>query len=184
KVYFPDAGAAALARRDWGELPFSVRGMKEIKGQMEPDDDVFLLVEPSAVEVLDVEKMVEAAGNRPFVMLNPKMEDIAIVGIGYAARQLRERFIKTFESCYYLKPLENCTILRCYPDPWQVWQETEADTYQLLAEVPQKPTAEVLEQILATTTDNISPDTPATEVAKPKQNLLSGLQQFLRALSQ
>ncbi|NET35023.1 MAG: DUF1995 family protein, partial [Cyanothece sp. SIO1E1] len=41
KVYFPDAGAAALARRDWGELPFSVRGMKEIKGQMEPDDDVF-----------------------------------------------------------------------------------------------------------------------------------------------
>jgi hypothetical protein len=35
KIYFPDAGAAALARRDWGNPEFVIRGVDELGGQVE-----------------------------------------------------------------------------------------------------------------------------------------------------
>ena len=184
KVYFPDAGAAALARRDWGDLEFAVRGMAELKGQMEPDDQAYLFVEPSAVEVQEVEKMCHQAGDRAVVLFAPKLEDIAIVGIGYAARKVRERFLKTLESCYYLRPLEGAAILRCYPEPWQVWRETE-EGYELLAELPERPVGEVLENLLMgeQATDPADEKNAASPV-KAKKGLFSGLQQLIRALNQ
>ena len=185
KVYFPDAGAAALARRDWGETPYIVRGMTEPKGQIQPDDRIFLFIEPSSVEVNDLEKMCEQAGDRPVVLFIPKLENIAIVGIGYSARQLRERFISTFESCYYIRPLEGAALFRCYPDPWQVWLENE-EGYELISETPQKPVGEVLEGILqkalGPSVDETN-STPATPQRK-KPGLLTNIQRFLRALSQ
>ena len=42
KVYFPDAGAAALARRDWQDPAFSIRGINEFKGRLEPEDEACL----------------------------------------------------------------------------------------------------------------------------------------------
>ena len=106
KVYFPDAGAAALARRDWDDPAFSIRGINEFKGRLEPEDEACLVIEPSSVEVNEVEALCNEATGKYVVMLNPKLEDIAVVGIGYTARQLRERFLSTLESCYYLQPLE------------------------------------------------------------------------------
>ena len=186
KVYFPDAGAAALARRDWGDLEFTVRGMAELKGQMEPTDQAYLFVEPSAVEVREVEKMCNQAGDRPVVLFTPKLEDIAIVGIGYAARQVRERFLKTLESCYYLRPLEGAAILRCYPDPWQIWRKTELDNYELLAELPQRPMGEVLDNLLMgeqSAAQSNQSGAPPRPVKSPK-GFLSGIQQLIRALNQ
>jgi Domain of unknown function (DUF1995) len=149
-----------------------------VKADILPAEEMFLFVEPSSVEVEQVEKLCEQAMERPVVLLNPRMEDIAIIGIGYAGRMLRERFLSTFESCYYLRSLDGAAILRAYPDPWQVWVE-KAEGYELVAEQPQKPVGEVLDQILATAAAE-SPDAP-----KPKkQGILSSLQQFLRALSQ
>lgn len=139
KLYFPDAGAAALARRNWGEPDFVVRGIGEIKGQMEPDDQAYLFVEPSSVEVTQVEEMCNEAGDRFVIMLNPKLEDVATIGIGYAGRQLRERFLSTLEPVYYLRPMAGAILLRSYPGPWQVWQETTEDNYSLVAELPQSP---------------------------------------------
>jgi hypothetical protein len=186
KVYFPDPGAAALARRDWGETPYTVRGMTEPKGKIQPDDRLFFFIEPSAVEVNDLEKMCEEAGDRPVVLFIPKLESITTIGIGYAARQLRERFISTFESCYYIRPLEGAALFRCYPNPWQVWLEKE-DGYELISETTQKPVGEVLEGILQTATSPSVDQTEATPVATPqrkKPGLLTNLQRFLRALSQ
>jgi hypothetical protein len=178
RVYFPDPGSAALARRDWGEKPYPIRGISDVKADIQPEEEMFLFVEPSSVEVEQVEQLCEQAMERPVVLLNPRMEDIAIIGIGYAGRMLRERFLSTFESCYYLRSLEGAAILRAYPDPWQVWVEKE-DGYELVAEQPQKPVGEVLDQILAAAAGT-SPDAPQPK----KQGLLSSLQQFLRALSQ
>ena len=186
KVYFPDAGAAALARRDWGDLEFTVRGMAELKGQMEPEDQAYLFVEPSAVEVEEVEKMCNQAGDRPVVLFMPKLEDVAIVGIGYTARKIRERFLKTLDSCYYLRPLEGAAILRCYPHPWQIWRETESDNYELLTELAQRPVGEFLENLLmgeqagASSEASGSPPTPV----KSQKGFLSGIQQLIRALNQ
>lgn len=185
KVYFPDAGAAALARRDWGETPYVVRGMGEIKGKMQPEDEIFLFIEPSSVEVTQLEQMCQEAGARPVVLLLPRLENVATIGIGYAGRQLRERFLNTFESCYYIRPLEGAAIFRCYPSPWQVWLE-KGDTYELISETPSKPMGDALEQILAKATGGKT-DTAAEGQQQPqlkRRGFLSGLKSFLKALSQ
>ena len=122
-----------------------------------------------------VEKLCEEAGKRPFILLNPRLEDVAIVGIGYTGRQLRARFLSTIESCYHIRPLDGAALFRCYPSPWQVWLEA-ADDYQLIAELPKKPVGDELDQILAgTTSDGAAPP--------KKLGLLSSLQRFLRTLS-
>ncbi|MEO1122541.1 MAG: DUF1995 family protein [Cyanobacteria bacterium J06635_15] len=181
KVYFPDAGAAALAKRDWDNPDVSIRGLGELKGQIEPDDDAFLIIEPSAVEVEAVEKLVEASMGRPVVILNPKLEDIATIGIGYAGRQLRERFLNTLEACYYLRPMEGAAIRRCYPSAWQVWREIAAGDYELLTETPTRPQGEALDRILYSNSED---ETLEAAPTKPKKGFLGELQQFIRALTQ
>ncbi len=176
KVFFPDAGAAALARRDWGAVEFQIQdignGRTPIDSKVEPTDEAFLLVEPSPVEVLLVEKLCQIAGDRPCIMLNPKLEDVSIVGIGYAARQLRDRFLSTLESSYYFRPIDDCTVLRAYPGQWLVWR---AD--QIIDELPEKPTGETLEKILrgGGATD------PPPSLRPP--GVIASLQRFFRALS-
>ena len=105
KIFFPDAGAAALARRDWGDVPFKIRdigtGRVPTQMQIEPEDEAFLFIAPSAVEVNQVEKLCIEAGERPVVMLNPTLEDLLMIGVGYAGRQLRDRFLNNIECCYY-----------------------------------------------------------------------------------
>lgn len=155
KVFFTDAGAAALARRDWAGTPFNIQSI-DIQGTrqttpveqlVEPEDQAFVFVAPSAVEVGLVEQIANAAGDRPMVLFNPRLEDVSIVGIGFAARKLRERFLNTIEPCYYLKPLEGLAILRLYPSQWQVWAEGP-EGYTLIAEETQKPTLERLDEIM------------------------------------
>jgi hypothetical protein len=186
KLYFPDAGAAALARRDWGDPDFVVRGIGELKGQMEPDDQAYLFVEPSSVEVSQVEEMCNAAGDKFVIMLNPKLEDIATIGIGYAGRQLRERFLSTLEPVYYLRPMEGAVLFRCYPSPWQVWQETPDESYTLVAELPQKPSGEALDRILLGEPSIDSSAAETNPVVRPRQRggFLTELQSFIRALTQ
>lgn len=174
KVFFADAGAAALARRDWGDVPFPIRGVNELLNPVQPEDRVFVLVAPTPVEVMQVEAMANQAGDRPFILLNAKLEDIATIGIGYAGRQLRERFLATFEPCYYLRPLDWGAVLRIYPSPWQVWLEQAEDQYQLIAEEAERPAGDRLDQILLT----------ATSTPNPRAGWLTDLQRLFRALTQ
>lgn len=178
RVFFPDAGAAALARRNWGETPYTIRGISDLDAEIRPEEELILFVEPSSVEVQKVEQLCQAAVSQTVVVLNPRMEDIATIGIGYAGRQLRERFLNTFESCYYVRPLDGAAILRAYPDAWQVWLEKAGD-YELIAETPHKPVGDVLDRLLSQASDPDS-DTPHP----PRRGFLSSLQQMLRTLSQ
>jgi hypothetical protein len=186
KVLFPDTGAAALARRDWGEVPLKISDVgtarSPIEGKIQPEDQAFLVVSPSSVEVGQVEKLWELAGPRPCVLLNPRLEDLKVVGIGLAARQVRERFLKTIDSCYYLEPIEQAAILRSYPGLWQVWLEIDEE-YQLIAEEPEKPTAETLEQILVKATGGNTDEGETTPKPAKKPGLLTNIQRFLNALS-
>lgn len=181
RVYFPDAGAAALARRDWGEKPYAIRGIRDLHAEIQPEDRLILFVEPSSVEVPEVEQLCQTALDRPVVLLNPHMEDIVMIGIGLAGRQLRERFLNLFESCYYLQPLEKAAIFRAYPGGWQVWVEPtpEAD-YTLVSETPEKPVGEALDRILLAAAG----ETPGSEALPRKKGFLASMQEFLRALSQ
>ena len=183
KLFFPDTGAAALARRDWGETEFQVTDIgssrSPIETKVSDTDQVFLVISPSAVEVNLVEKLCNLAGDRPVILLIPQLEDVSIVGIGYAARQLRERFISILESAYYYRPLEGAVVLRSYPQLWQVWQQNEEnETYQLIAEVPQKPLGENLDRILqGQADDNSENNTPSPS------GLFASLKSFLKALN-
>jgi Domain of unknown function (DUF1995) len=180
KVFFTDAGLAALARRDWQDTTFSIRSLDvagsrqttTVEEQIDPQDQLYLFMSPTAVEVAPVEQICQAAEGRPVVLLNPRLEDVAIIGIGYAGRQIRERFLNTIEPCYYLRPLDDrSALLRCYPDPWQVWLEQDG-VYQLIAEEYQKPDTEKLDAIFAQTAG----------AKKLRQGLFSGLNQLFRAL--
>lgn len=183
KVYFPDAGAAALARRDWGNPGFVIRGVDELGGQVEPADQLYLFVEPSAVEVSQVEEICNLAGDRWIVMLNPKLEDVATIGIGYAGRQLRERFLSTLEPVYYLRPMETAVLMRAYPAPWQLWQPIPEAGYQLAAEFPQRPSGEAIDRVLLA--EATQGGSGPTAVAPPRRGgFLSELQSFIRALTQ
>ncbi|NET58437.1 MAG: DUF1995 family protein [Symploca sp. SIO2E6] len=183
KVLFSDTGAASLARRDWGEVPFQITDVgtsrSPVDKKIEPEDKAFLIVSPSSIEVSQVEKLCNLAQLRPCVLLNPQLENVSIVGIGYAARELRERFLSTIECCYYLRPLDGAAISRSYPGLWQVWLETDG-AYQVIAEQPQKPVGEAIEQILAQARGiSDSSETPAAK----KPGLFTNLQRFLNALS-
>ncbi len=190
KVFFPDTGAAALARRDWGDIPFKIADLGSrrlsIESSIEPDDEWFLLVEPSAVEVAQVEKLCQSAGDRPVVLLIPRLEDVATLGIGYAGRQLRERFLNTIESCYYIRPIEGASVFRCYPSPWQVWQDTETGEPHLISETPNKPVGDVLDRILAGETPSLEEAQPGSASPTPRKRpgFLSQLQRFLKVLNQ
>jgi len=151
KVIFTDTGAAALARRDWGETSFKVVDLGSrlisVETKVSDDDQLFLVVCPSSVEVEKVEKLCNIVGDRPVILLTPQLEDVAVVGIGYAARQLRERFLSILESSYYIRPLEGAMLYRYYPSPWLVLREKD-DDYELIAQENNKPVGEYLDQLL------------------------------------
>jgi Domain of unknown function (DUF1995) len=180
KVLFSDTGAAALARRDWEDINFKIDDLgssrSPIVDKIQDEDQLFIAIEPSAVEVEQVEKLCNVAGDRPVILFLPRLEDAAIVGIGYAARQLRDRFLTTLTSAYYIKTLETSAIYRCYPAQWQVWLEQD-DDYILLAECPQKPVGDELDAILMPST----PGDSSTPTKSP--GVFASLGRFLRTLS-
>lgn len=187
KVFFPDAGAAALARRDWGNPEFTIRGLGELVDPVEPDDDIYLVVNPSSVEVATVESLCNTVTDRPVILLNPQMEDVAVVGIGYAARQIRDRFLSQIEPCYYLRPLEAAAVYRCYPGPWQLWKETAPNQYSWVSDFANRPSGEDIERLLYGDTATSAEGETANTAGKPagrKKGIFAELQQFLRALSQ
>ena len=188
KVFFPDAGAAALARRDWESPDFVIRGLGELSEPVDADDETYLVVNPSSIEVATVESLCNHAADRPVVLLNPALEDVAIVGIGYAARQLRERFLSQIETCYYLRPLEGAVLYRCYPSAWQLWKEGAPDEYALMCELAEKPSSEEIDRILYgdSQVDALQdPQTNAHQSTKGnKRSLFAELQQFIKALTQ
>ncbi|AFZ46416.1 protein of unknown function DUF1995 [Cyanobacterium stanieri PCC 7202] len=182
KVFFPDTGAAALARREWGETTFVVTDLgssrSPIENRVSDTDEFYLVVSPSAVEVAQVEKLCNLAGDRPVILIIPQLEDISVVGIGYAARQLRERFLSTLESSYYYRPLEDAVVMRVFPGLWQVWRELEDNKFELITEVPKKPLGEVLDRILMGQNDD-----DQSNVKSNSLGLFATMKNFLKALN-
>ncbi|EFA73493.1 conserved hypothetical protein [Raphidiopsis brookii D9] len=182
KVFFADAGAAALARRDWGDIPFKIMDIgtgraASSESKIQPEDEIFLFIAPTSVEVAQLEKLCQIIGERPFVMLNPRLEDSSVVGIGYAARETRRRFISTIESCYYLRPIdEQSALMRSYPGNWEIWLETDGE-YRKIAELPQKPSGDEIDSILIK-------GQPETGIVTSKRtSVFKSLQRFIKALS-
>jgi len=178
KVFLPDAGAAALARRDWPDAPFTIAAIGD---PVEKDDSLLVFVASDSYQIAELEKVADSASpafsknSIPMILLNPNLEDIAVVGIGLAARGIRERFLSTFEKVYYLTAGENYALFRLYPKQWMVWLE-EPEDYTLIAEVLERPSGEQIQSFIDAELEKRGLKT------KPK-GIFGELGSFLRALS-
>ncbi|MFQ3679652.1 MAG: DUF1995 family protein [Pseudanabaenaceae cyanobacterium] len=157
-----DAGAAALAKREWGDLNLTPRGVNEGRLAVTPEAQAFLVVAPSSVETDRLEKLMELVGDRPAVLVNPRLEN-AEIGVGLAARRVRERFLNRFEPCYVLQPVLGGALLRTFGGSWQVWSVLEN---RILQEFGTRPSSDDLERVFR----------------GPQRSWLAQLQGFFRAL--
>jgi hypothetical protein len=144
RIYFPDEGSAALARRDWllpGKVPsccaFSSCGGIQLQ-DIQKDKLVFFFC-PKATEAANVEAILAKYNDidsettsgggsdnnlvRLFAFVNPRLVDMGVTGFGMAGRLLRERLIDTLTSTYYLRTLEWGALTRQWPDAFSVYQE-------------------------------------------------------------
>lgn len=160
-LLFSDAGAAALAQREWQGQDLDLEGitLQGISARSVVSQEMGLIFLLPAVSTLDtVEQICRVVSKgeqqpRPVVLINPQLQDAASVGVGLAGRRFRERFITTFEPCYYLRPLASGALLRIYPHPWTVWAEMEDGDYRLLQTVDHQPDGEELAEIFAADSD-------------------------------
>eukprot|EP00898_Chlorokybus_atmophyticus_P007452 jgi/Chlat1/7708/Chrsp66S00563 len=98
---------------DWGEdmagrfIFFGAIGAKEV----EEEDDVYLLLAPQSIVgsciLPDLQAMCDAAGDRPIILLNPKLGDIPSAGDVMQIRGRAERrdFALTFKDIYHFRLL-------------------------------------------------------------------------------
>ncbi len=176
-IVFSDAGAAALAQRDWtalGEMPEGSRLQSIGPSLTVTPETAILFVMPSVYSLDTVEQICDSVSKRgqnerPIILLNPQLQDAATVGVGLAGRRIRERFISTFEPSYYLRSLGAGALTRFYPHPWCIWEQTETGDYTLLDTRSTQPTGEELGEIFAQSS-NQSP------------GIFDGLRRFIRAL--
>ncbi len=151
RLLFPDAGSAALARRDAPDLAPELGSLGDQLRRQEQDkdssaSDLLLLVEPAQAEYEEVERLCQ--GHRGgVVLLNGRLEDAA-VGIGSVARERRRGFLATWRPAYALLPLENGALRFACPGPWELYR-LDPDGYRLAACFDLKPDAEQLAEALS-----------------------------------
>jgi len=137
RVYFPDEGSAALARRDWKigtaeALVPSCVDLSSVGGvqiQNTERDVINMFFCPKASEAEFVEEVLyagEASGNIILsLFLNPNLVDMGVTGFGMAGRMLRERLLDDLTTAYYLRTLSWGALTRAWPRDFSVWQESE-----------------------------------------------------------
>lgn len=187
RIYFPDEGSAALARRDWkSEVPscveFSSCGGVQVADTSK--DAVILFFCPRASEAEFVEeilyKMEETRGDQLMltVMVNPLLVDMGVTGFGMAGRRLRERLIDGLVPAYYLRTLQWGALTRVWPQLFTVWQEDENESsgYRLIKAMDRLPSNPEVEDIY---------DIENGEMAAPSEGfgLLNALGDFVNGMT-
>jgi hypothetical protein len=147
-IVWPDAGAAALARRDADDLSAITLDFNQLKRKESstPDTRVLLAVGPQPSDYDDFEAVCDGHAG-PVVMLNGRLEDAA-VGIGSVARERRRGFVATWQQAYWLQPLDGGALLRSYPETWQLFR-LDPDGYRPLSIFETRPDPETIAAVLA-----------------------------------
>jgi hypothetical protein len=166
RVYFPDEGSAALARRDWNPtaanpedafVPPCVE-FSSCEGFQQHDiskDQLIFFFCPRATEAEFVEEMLlnseETLADRLklTVFVNPILVDMGVTGFGMAGRMLRDRLIDPLMPTYYLRTLPWGALTRLYPRQFTVWQEDEEsdDGYRMIKSMNRLPSNPEVEDI-------------------------------------
>lgn len=158
RIYFPDEGSAALARRDWKTtvppcVQFSSCGGVQVADISK--DEIIIFFCPRASEAESVEeilyKIEEVRGDelQMTVMVNPLLVDMGVTGFGMAGRRLRERLIDGLLPAYYLRTLPWGALTRVWPQLFTVWQEDEnaEEGYRMIKAMDRLPSNPEVEDI-------------------------------------
>ena len=145
RVLWPDAGAAALARRDAPEMAAAIADFNQWNAKADPDA-LLLVVGP---QPSDYDAFMALCENHrgAIVMLNGRLEDAA-VGIGSVARERRKGFVASWQQAYWLQPLEGGALMRSFPDDWALFRQ-DPDGYRWLSSSVKRPDPETLAALLA-----------------------------------
>jgi hypothetical protein len=164
RVYFPDEGNAALARRDWyapgpddAKVPPCVQfaSCGGVQSQDVSNDCLVFFFCPKASESDQVEAILQrtetiAADNLKLtIFVNPNLVDMGVTGFGMAGRLLRERLIEPLTYTYTLRTLQWGALTREWPAAFTVWQEdeTESSGYKLIRILDRLPSNPEVEDI-------------------------------------
>ena len=159
RLLFPDAGAAALARRDGPQLAERIasfsdhRRLQESIAAQAPEEgggfnaaepvdsgaEVLILVGASQADYGTVASVCQAHAGR-VVLVNPGLEDGA-VGIGSVGRERRRGFLAQWEAAYALIPLTGSALRRAHPLDWELFR-LDPDGYRLAASFDHRPDGE------------------------------------------
>lgn len=140
RIYFPDEGSSALARRDWicasrnpdeDIIPpcveFSSCGGVQLEDTSQDVVIIYFCPRASESEFVEatVKKMETELADQLLltVFVNPVLVDMTITGFGMAGRRLRERLIDPLMPTYYLRTLSWGALTRVWPRQFTVWQE-------------------------------------------------------------
>ncbi|KAK9826777.1 hypothetical protein WJX81_008050 [Elliptochloris bilobata] len=113
--------------------------------------DIFLAVNASSVELVDVEHYcAEWVGERPLVLWNIELDTLrSDLGLlGFPSKDLQYRFLSKFVSVFYVRQRDysksvavapfiinySGCIFREYPGPWQVMLRQDSGEYACIAE--------------------------------------------------
>ena len=145
RVLWPDAGAAALARRDEPEMAAAIADFNQWTAKADPDG-LLLVVGP---QPSDYDAFMALCENHrgAIVMLNGRLEDAA-VGIGSVARERRKGFVASWQQAYWLQPLGGGALMRSFPDDWALFRQ-DPDGYRWLSSSVNRPDPETLAALLA-----------------------------------
>lgn len=166
-IVMPDAGGAALAKRDWASDASDIQQVKfdnlhgfdpsqpeskdEKKSHSRPKPPMgILIVAPRSSEVDILESAVDKIGDIPAVIINPDLIDMGVTGLSHTARRLRERITDNFETVYYLRVFGWGVLLRAYPGSWGMWIEDESSPsgFRCVRSFQHRPTADELDKAL------------------------------------
>lgn len=189
RLLFPDAGAAALARRDGPALASCIASFgDQLRQQVSstaaarPDSaaasepatpteeaaPLLLLVGASQAEYEEVESLCQQHPGA-VVLLNPGLEDAA-VGIGSVARQRRRGFLAQLQAAYALIPLSGSALRRAHPSDWELYR-LDPDGYRLISRFDHRPDGEERDAALS------GPEGPGLAATlRSVDRLLDGLQ--------
>ncbi|ERN10377.1 hypothetical protein AMTR_s00026p00112660 [Amborella trichopoda] len=148
---------------DWGEhgalgsfVSIGSIGAKDVNEQ----DDIFILVSPqNAVGnciIDDLKAMTDAAGNRPVILVNPRLKDLpSSSGIMQAmGRDKRLKYAASFENGYFFRLLYYAgtqypimgALRMSYPYGYELYKRVNEpsgkEKYVIIATFPEKPTSE------------------------------------------
>ena len=144
RVYFPDEGSSALAKRDWVVPPnvnFSSLGRFEIIDTSKDNLAIFYCPKASEAETVELflSKLETNENNRhnQAIFVNANLINMGVTGLGLTSRLLRERLLDDLEEVYCLKQLPWGALTRCWPREFTLWQqdETKEDGYRKIKQL-------------------------------------------------